>query len=369
MIGEEVYRDRVDSVREFLSENRASLAVITPASPDFLYMTGIHYEMRERLVALVLSCDEDPFIIAPSFEVSNLRGLTWIKDFVAWDEEQDPYQILAQNIRSAVKGDVVAFDESTPVGIFWSISRALGGLRDSISITPLFRDLRIRKSDVEIDMIRRASRIIDTAIAEGFRHITDGVTELEIRQIIQNEIIRQGAQPTFGAILFGARSALPHADTSQTRLKKNEVVLFDCGCAVAGYNTDITRVGIYGTPSERMQKVYSIVRRAEERAIEEIVPGLTCEAADSIARDIIRTEGYGDHFTHRLGHGIGLEVHEPPYLVRGNKMRLDVGMTHSVEPGIYIEGAFGMRVEDLVCIQEDGCEVLTQAPRELYVVD
>ncbi len=369
MLGETVYRERIERVRDYISDKRASLVLITSTSPNFLYLTGIHYEMRERLIALVLTRDNDPLIIAPSFEVSNLRGLTCIRDFLPWEEEQDPYQVLIQNLNlSYAANHVVAFDDSTPLGVFWAMSHALGGIQHGISITPLLRGMRIKKSDLEVDMIRQASRIIDKAIAEGLRHAAEGITELELKQTVQKEIIRHGAQPTFGAVLFGTRSALPHADTSQARLKRNEAILLDCGCAVAGYNTDITRVGFYGTPSEEFQRVYTIVRRAEETAIERIKAGLRCEDADSIARDMIQTEGYGERFTHRLGHGIGLEVHEPPYLVRGNKMVLEPGMTHSVEPGIYIEGSFGVRIEDLVCIRKDDCEVLTQSPRDLYVI-
>jgi Xaa-Pro dipeptidase len=146
------------------------------------------------------------------------------------------------------------------------------------------------------------------------------------------------------------------------------MVLMDCGCSLDGYNTDMTRVGVAGEPTNDQKNVHSIVLRANESAIEKLKPGLQCGAADGIARRIIEEAGYGDEFTHRLGHGIGLEVHEHPYITRGNAQLLEPGMTHSVEPGIYMEGKFGVRVEDLVAITESGAEVLTFSPKELFVI-
>ncbi|MBE0525298.1 MAG: M24 family metallopeptidase, partial [Candidatus Thorarchaeota archaeon] len=147
------------------------------------------------------------------------------------------------------------------------------------------------------------------------------------------------------------------------------VVLMDCGCTLDGYNTDMTRVGVAGKPTDEVEIVHSIVLKAEETAIAKISLGMNCGTADGISRRIIEDEGYGDFFTHRLGHGIGLEVHEPPYLVRGSTQILGEGMCHSIEPGIYLEDKFGIRIEDLACIHEDGPEMLTFSPRNLIIMD
>ena len=147
------------------------------------------------------------------------------------------------------------------------------------------------------------------------------------------------------------------------------MVLMDCGCSIDGYNTDMTRVGVAGGPTEEQKKVHSIVLRAAETVIERLEPGLQCGSADGIARRIIEESGYGDEFTHRLGHGIGLEVHEHPYIARGNAQELESGMTHSVEPGIYMEGKFGIRIEDLVVITDDGADILTFSSRNLFIID
>jgi Xaa-Pro aminopeptidase len=229
--------------------------------------------------------------------------------------------------------------------------------------------MRLIKSDEEIEMMKKAGHIINDAVLKAFREAKIGMTELEVQQIVHKEIRRQGATPTFAAIQFGENSAIPHAAAGSRALKKGDVVLMDCGCTLEGYNTDMTRVGVVGSPSEELERVYSTVLHAVETAVENIGPGLACGAADGLARRVIDDAGYGDYFTHRLGHGIGLEVHEAPYVVRGSSQELQPGMCHSIEPGIYLEGKFGIRIEDLVCIREDGLELLTFMPRDLIQID
>ena len=228
--------------------------------------------------------------------------------------------------------------------------------------------LRLRKSVEEIDLMKEAGRVIDAAMMKAFGEARVGISEVEVKQIVQNEIVRLGAQPTFAAVQFGENSAMPHHDSGNRLLKKNDLVLMDCGCSVEGYNTDQTRVGVVGDPSEEMERVYATVLKAEEAALEKIRSGMSCGTADGIARRIIEDAGYGEQFTHRLGHGIGLEVHEPPYIVRGNPQELLPGMCHSVEPGVYLEGNFGIRIEDLVCITEGGVDILTFSPKDLFQI-
>ncbi|TFG30974.1 aminopeptidase P family protein [Candidatus Thorarchaeota archaeon] len=368
MLDESVYHERMDKIHQKLNESGADFALLTPA-PNFQYLAGYQYQMHERLVALFIRRGAEPTIVVPSFEESDHKRKTWIKDFISWGEEEDPYSLIADSLGSSNKEVSVLLDDNLPLGVYWKLEKAFSRFNNVQSITPTINKLRISKSTSETSLMKKAGHIIDDAVMKAFSAARIGMTELEVKQIVENEIIRQGATPTFAAIQFGENSALPHAGPSTRELKRDDVVLMDCGCAVDGYNTDMTRVGVAGNPTEEVTRVYSIVLRAEESAIEKISMGMNCGTADGIARRIIEDEGYGDNFTHRLGHGIGLEVHEDPYLVRGSTELLGEGMCHSIEPGIYLEGKFGIRIEDLVCVHEAGPEILTFSPRALIIMD
>ncbi len=368
MLEENIYRRRYDEVRHLLERVDADFALLTP-SPNYQYLTGSSYQMHERLVALLITREGNPTIIAPSFEVSDHENNTWVKDFIPWGEEDDPFKLIAETLKPSKVGLQGIFDDNLPLGIYWSLEKAIGGFKRTSSLSAQIDNMRLIKSKEEIKLMKNAGEIIDKAVTKAFEQASIGVTENELMQVVQNEIARQGASQTFAAVQFDEKTALPHARSGTEELLEGEMVLMDCGCSIAGYNTDMTRVGVVGEPTDEQKKVYSIVLHALETATEKIKPGMACGAADGIARRLIQEEGYGDYFTHRLGHGIGLEVHEPPYLVRGNSQSLEPGMTHSIEPGIYMEGKFGVRIEDLVVITSDGLEVLTYTPRNLFIID
>lgn len=368
MLGDTIYRKRMKQISEFLGQEKIDFAFITP-SPAFQYVTGIRGGMMERLIALLIAPDKDPKIITPSFEVSNLSRHTWVEEFLPWAEDENPYEIVASEAGAETGGRSVAFDEHLPLGVYWKVEKALGGFQRTASLTPLINGMRLLKSDEEIDLMKKAGRIIDSAVTKAYKEANLGMTEIEMRQIVHAEVTRQGAEPTFAAVQFGENSAVAHITPGKRELEKGDTVLLDCGCVVGGYNTDMTRVGVAGPPSEEQKHIHSVVLEAQQNAIEGITPGLACGAADGIARKVIEEAGYGQCFTHRLGHGIGIQVHEPPYLVRGNTLELQPGMTHSVEPGIYLETKFGIRIEDLVCVRDDGAEELTYTPKDLFVVD
>jgi Xaa-Pro dipeptidase len=368
MLDSSVYNERMVKIQNYLDDTGFDLALLTP-SPEFQYLTGIDYTMRERLVALVVQPKSDPFLVVPAFEESDHASHTWIPDLIPWAEEQSPYEILRSSIGIDRRPAVVAMNEGMPVGVFWSLEKSFGGFKSAGSITPVIDSMRLLKEKPELTLMKKAGEVIDAAVMKAFSEARIGMSEAEVMQIVQNEIVRLGAKPTFAGVQFGENSALPHHDSGKRELRKGDLVLMDCGCSIDGYNTDQTRVGVVGEPSEDILEVYSIVLKAEEAAIERIQSGLTCGGADGIARRIIDDEGYGEYFTHRLGHGIGLEVHEPPYLVRGSSQELRQGMCHSVEPGIYLEGRFGIRIEDLVCVQDNGVEVLTYSPKDLYRIE
>jgi Xaa-Pro aminopeptidase len=364
MLDESVYKKRIEQVQKHLDASSADFAFLTPA-PNYLYLTGYSFELHERLTALVIQRNEEPKIVAPSFEVTGQSSKTWIKDFIPWAEDEDPYSMVANLVGGKSGGHSVLLDDNTSLGVYWALESALGGFAKTTSISSMINSMRITKSDEEIDLMKKAGHIINNAVLKAFEEAEIGMTELDVQQIVHREIRRQGATPTFAAIQFGENSAMPHAAAGKRELRKGDVVLMDCGCTLDGYNTDMTRVGVVGSPTEEIERVYSTVLKAVEAAVENIVPGMACGTADGIARRVIDDAGYGDYFTHRLGHGIGLEVHEPPYIVRGSSEALQPGMCHSIEPGIYLEGKFGIRIEDLACIRDNGPELLTFTPRDL----
>ncbi|MFX1482852.1 MAG: M24 family metallopeptidase [Promethearchaeota archaeon] len=365
MLDETVYRTRMEKVNKYIETSGADFAFLTP-SPSFQYLVGFEYPMRERLLALLITKNDEPTIISPAFEVTDHSSHTWIKNFIAWAEDENPYQKVIDLVG---KNKVALLDDALPLGVYWSLERTSGGFKNTIPLTPFIDSMRISKTDTEIELMKKAGHIIDKAVTKAFTEARLGMTEIDVQQIVHSEIRQQGGTPTFAAVQFGENSALPHASPGSRDLRRGDVILMDCGCSLEGYNTDMTRVGVAGEPSEEITHVHSIVLRALEAGIDKIKPGISCGAADGIARRIIDEEGYGAYFTHRLGHGIGLEVHEPPYVVRGSTDLLQPGMCHSIEPGIYLEGKFGIRIEDLVCIGEGGLELLTFSPHDLIQLD
>ncbi len=368
MLEENVFRRRLDEIRNLVQRKNADFAFITP-SPNYQYLTGYAYEMHERLVALLVRPDDDPCIIVPAFETSDHARNTWIREIVPWNEDENPYNIIADFIGKRTDGVRVLLDDTLPLGIFRRLAQKLGGIDHFDSLTPYLERMRQVKSNDEIKLMKEAGKIIDKAVMNAFQQASVGMTELEVRQVVLNEIACHGASQTFAAIQFDKNTALPHARSGDSELRPGNMVLMDCGCTIAGYHTDMTRVGVVGEPTDEQKRIHSIVLHALETAIERIGPGTACGAADGFARKVIQEAGYGEYFTHRLGHGIGLEVHEPPYLVRGNSQVLEQGMTHSIEPGIYLEGKFGVRIEDLAAITSDGLEVLTYSPKDLFIID
>lgn len=367
MLADTVFQERVQRVRNHLKDVGADYAFLTP-SANFQYLCGFSYEMRERLVGLVVRQNDAPFLVAPSFEVSNLEDQTWIEDILPWAEDEDPYELLRREIGQG-NGGYGLFDTSTPLGVYWDFREKTHKPARQDLVSPFIERMRLTKDAAEIDLMKEAGKVIDLAIMGAFRQATVGITEIEMRRLIHEEIIKHGANPTFAAVQFGENSARPHAQPGTRKLGMGDIVLLDCGCSISGYNTDMTRVAVAGEPSSEQNEVYSIVLKAQTTALDKVHAGMTCGAADGIARKVIDEEGYGEFFTHRLGHGIGLEVHEPPYLVRGNSHVLEPGMCHSIEPGVYLEGKFGIRIEDLVTVTDEGVELLTYSPKDLFEIE
>jgi Xaa-Pro dipeptidase len=260
----------------------------------------------------------------------------------------------------------VALESSTTYETYVKLASALEGWRFE-SAAPVTDRLRMIKSPDEIELIRRAIGITEETLTATFAQLAVGMTEQDAAHLLETEFTQRRGDNGGGLVQFGPSSALPHGGPAGARLEREMVVLIDCGCRVNGYTSDITRTIWFGDhPSDEFIKVFNLVYDAQSAAMQGARPLFTqCQELDQTARKVITDGGYGPAFTHRLGHGIGLDGHEPPYLVHGNEMRVEPGMVFTIEPGIYQAGKFGVRIEDDVVMTENGIQLLSQRPSKL----
>jgi Xaa-Pro dipeptidase len=354
----EELRGRIARLQELLTASRAG-SYLVEAGSSLEYFTGIRWGRSERLFAAVIRRTGDPILICPGFEETraqqqNLLGLP----VRVWQEHEDPVPLLAAAIQDANPGTLLV----EPTTRWWIIDR-LRQIRPTVEIqdgTQATDSCRLRKSPVELERIRLANSITRDAFRAALAGVWEGITESQLAERISRAFRRMGVRG--GAlVLFGPNSALPHGSAVDRQLRLGDIILVDGGCNVSGYVADVTRSVVFGEPSELQADIWRIVHHAQQQAMTAVRPGITAGELDDIARRAIAEAGYGPdytYFAHRLGHGIGMDGHEPPYLVRGNPQALEPGMVLSVEPGIYLHGQFGIRHEDNVVVTEQGFEVL-----------
>jgi len=266
---------------------------------------------------------------------------------------------LAADLFKKMGTSNIGMEPSTDFATYWKL-RSVAPKLEFVDASSIFTALRIQKAPEELEAIRRANTITLESIAAAQAQLATGKTELEILKVIENEMEKRGGAPG-GLVQFGPGSALPHGDPSKRELERGMVVLMDVGCRVDGYTSDITRTIFWGNERPaRFKEVFNIVWQAQQAGVETARAGIECQAVDRAARAVIDKAGYGKYFTHRLGHGMGLDGHEPPYLVEGNNFKLQPGNVVTIEPGIYLPGEFGVRIEDDFLVTEKGVEPLSK---------
>jgi Xaa-Pro dipeptidase len=357
----DAFRERQAKLRAAAKERGIDLLFVTP-STNLAYCANLAIGRSERLTALLLFTDGPAVLVTPSFEEANHKRAAVVDDLRTWQEEEDPIA-LAGKLVSGKK--VIGLEGSTSYRTMTLLSQA--GAAKFEDATSLFDALRMIKSAEEQAFIRDAARRTNLAIEATHKRMRAGMSESEVERILEEEFANQGARGG-GLVQFGPSSAYPHGASAERRLAKGDAVLIDCGCKVRGYGSDITRTVSFGPPSDELRKVYAIVDRAQIAGIDALKAGVAGEDVDRAARKVIEDAGYGKYFTHRLGHGLGMDGHEPPYLVRGNKKPLAAGNVETVEPGIYIPEHFGVRIEDDYAVLETGPKSLSVRPGELAVV-
>jgi Xaa-Pro aminopeptidase len=360
----EVFARRLERARAELKSRGLDLLIATP-STNYEYLTGYNPGRSERLIALLQPVTGAPAVVCPSFEVERIRRHGIITELHGWAEQEDPYALVRDTVRR-LKGSsgTLALESSTAYQTFLRLGRALPGWK-VVDAGPVTDRLRVIKSPEEVTLIRRAIAITEAAMAATFAQLAVGATEVQVAELLSREMQQRGATGG-GLVQFGASSALPHGGPAGPTLQRETVVLIDCGCRVGGYTSDITRTIWFGDhPSDEFRKMFNVVHDAQTAAMDLGRPGTPCQEMDRVAREVITAAGYGPFFTHRLGHGLGMDGHEPEYLVAGNGTRLEPGMVFTIEPGIYQLGKFGVRIEDDCVMTDKGVEVLSQRASKL----
>ncbi|PYO91125.1 MAG: hypothetical protein DMD58_05380 [Gemmatimonadetes bacterium] len=360
-LGPQVFSQRIQRAQDELKARKLDLLVVEP-STNFQYFTGYNPGRSERLILLMVPASGAPVIVCPSFEVERIKRNTVISDARGWEEQENPWNLVAKAVGPS---GVVGIEPTTSYQSYRRLARTLPRWRfeDGALVT---ERLRIIKSPEEIALIRQAIAATEASIAATFTQLAVDMSERDVSALLSREMASRGS-PGGGLVQFGPSSALPHGGPSAGRLTRETVVLIDAGSRVEGYTSDITRTIWFGdAPSDEFKKVYNIVHDAQTAAIENAKPNVTqCQEVDRAARKVISDAGYGQYFTHRLGHGMGMDGHEAPYMVEGNTTRMEPGIVFSDEPGIYQLGKFGVRIEDDCTMTPTGVEFLSHRPPKL----
>jgi Xaa-Pro aminopeptidase len=342
-------------------------ALVVAPSADLIYLTGYDPPPLERFSCLIVRPERDPVLVVPMLErpLAEGAGLGELVELASWDETDDPYARVA---------DVTG--PATRVGCsdrLWAahLLRLQGTLGETAfePASSVLGGLRAVKDSQEVDLLKRAARYADETLGRLLQTRLETRTELDVAGQLARFLLETGHdQVCFTIVGSGPNGASPHHEPTGREIQDGDPVVVDFGGRSGGYCSDMARTVAVGNSPREFPRVYEAVREAQEEAFQAIRPGLPAQEVDRAARRVIEREGLGVHFIHRTGHGIGLEEHEPPYIVEGNDQPLEVGMCFSVEPGVYLTGEFGVRIEDIVTVTENGARRLNHAPRELVVV-
>jgi Xaa-Pro dipeptidase len=364
--------DRLRRAGEVAAAQDTDLLLVTPGT-DLRYLIGADGSSHERLTCLVLPAAghrAPPALVVPRLEAPGYAGLDLDAlgvEIVTWQDGEDPYLLVSDLAGGPTRVSVV---DSMAAAHVFGLRGALPEAEQFLA-GPVLRELRMRKDAAEIAELRAAGAAIDRVHARMGEFLKAGRTEEQVGADIAAAIVAEGhTEAAFVIVGSGPNGASPHHDVSDRVIESGDVVVIDIGGPLpSGYNSDCTRTYAVGAePPAAIREAYSVLQDAQERAVAAARPGVTAEQVDAAAREWITSGGLGERFVHRTGHGIGLDVHEEPYIVGGNALPLEPGMAFSVEPGVYLDGEWGARIEDIVVLTEDGCERLNQRPRDLVVL-
>lgn len=364
-------RARIEKAKRLMRENRIDALMLTGGT-SMEYFTGIRWGLSERLLTAIIPVNGSAFIVAPKFEEE--RALEQSRNgplgadarVYPWEEDENPYAQLARGLRDSGLSTARIGAEETVRFVFSDGAAHTPGVTLT-SGTPITAGCRRVKDAHELALMRHASQVTLKAYEAAWKSLRAGMTQADFGRLVSLAHQQLGYSGS-ASVQVGPYSALPHGSATPQVVEEGTILLIDGGCKVEGYSSDLSRTFVLGQPTQKMKDVFEIEFRAQTAALQAARPGVPCEAVDAAARKVITDAGYGPdykYFTHRVGHGMGMDGHEWPYLVRGNTLPLEPGMTFSDEPGIYLPGEFGVRLEDDMVITEDGAELFTPQSRSL----
>lgn len=355
---------------QWMKEKDIEMSFLTSTESVF-YLSGFYSDPHERLLGVAVFQEEEPFLICPTMEKEDAKKAGWPYEIIGYSDIENQWEIVQKAVSKRVnKVTQIGIEkEHMNVERYEELTKLFPGT-SFVSAEEKLRKLRMVKDEKELSTIKEACALADYAIEVGCSEIKEGKTELEVLAAIEFALKKKGvAAMSFSTmVLTGANGASPHGNPGQTKIQKGDLVLFDLGVVVDGYCSDITRTVAYGDISDKQREIYDTVLKAQLAALEASKPGVACSEVDLTARKIIADAGYGEYFPHRLGHGLGISVHEYPSLTETNNLLLEKGMVYTIEPGIYVPGVAGVRIEDDVYVTENGVEILTKFPKELQTI-
>ena len=362
---------RLDQLRQAASAAGVDAVVLTPAA-TMTWLLGHEFEAHERLFLLIVPTSDAAVAVVPALEEANFRGAApSVESLHLWDDADGPEKAAADAFKCLAKASRVAVE---PLSLrymeFGHVQRELPKAKIE-SAENVVAALRLKKSDEEAALMKRASKIAEAALEFTLRDVKPGRKEVEIASKLSSELLRRGGGGiSFGPIvLSGPKSALPHGVPDDREMQEGEFLLIDFGTSFDGYHCDITRTFVVsGSPTDRMREVYEAVLQANIRGVAASRPGVTYDYVHKNCQANLHGPRFKEFMTHRTGHGLGLEIHEPPSVMAGNDDVVEEGAVFTIEPGLYLNGWGGVRIEDNIRVTEQGCELLTSSPRELRIL-
>jgi len=367
-----MFKSRLEKLRASLEIAGLDAVVLNPG-PTLTYLTGIHFHLMERPVVLMLASAAEPALVLPELEMAKVKEIPYAVTAFPYGEDPAGWDAVFQRAaqRLGLDGKRIGVEpRQMRLLEFWRV-RVGAPEADYLDASLTLGSLRLRKDPAEVEAMRSAVRLAQSALEDVLPKIKIGMSEKELAAELVMQLLQNGSEPEFPfapIVSSGPNSANPHASPTDRSVQAGDLLLFDWGATADGYISDLTRTFAVGQVEPELMKIHKIVQEANAAGRAAAKPGATCASVDAAARAVIERAGYGQYFTHRTGHGIGMEAHEDPYIRGDNMQVLEAGMAFTVEPGIYLPGRNGVRIEDNIVISRDGADVLSDMSRDLAVV-